>query len=198
METVRVKDAGTYHHCVRVSQGARLLAKAAGLNETEQKLVEFTGLFHDVGKVGVPNEIINKPGRLTDEEFLIMKAHPELSAQILQPLEHVEFFKKIIPGVLYHHERYDGRGYPEGVYGEDIPLAARMVLVADTYDAMTVTRAYRVGLPSEVAYKELLDFAGRQFDPRLAKIFVEAHPTWGKPDEKIFEEMNETVLRSAA
>jgi putative nucleotidyltransferase with HDIG domain len=198
METVRMKDEATYLHCIRVSRGSRLLAKAAGLNEFEQKIVEFAGLFHDIGKVGIPDSVLNKPAKLTEDEYKIMQSHPDLSVQILQPLSQIRFFQMIIPGVKHHHERYDGKGYPVGVFGEEIPLASRMILVADTYDAMTADRVYRKGLSKEVAYKELQDFAGRQFDPRLVKIFLEAHPTWKEPDQKIFEEMNETVLRKAA
>lgn len=199
MESVRMKDEGTFSHCVRVSRNARLLAKAAGLGEHDQRVVEFAGLFHDVGKVGVPDAILNKPGRLNDDEFEIMKLHPEKSVQIISPLaDSLAFFKELVPGVLYHHERFDGHGYPDGVFGEEIPLAARVILVADTFDAMTATRAYRKGLPAEVAYKELKDFAGRQFDPRLVQIFLEAHPTWGPKDMKIFEEMDRMVLKPVA
>ncbi len=193
-----MKDAETYHHCVRVSRGARLLAKAAGLNELDQKIVEFAGLFHDIGKIGIPDEILLKPARLTEQEFAVMKDHPELSVQILEPLAHVEFYYRLIPGVRHHHEWYDGRGYPAELEGDQIPLASRMVLIADTYDAMTADRAYRKGRAPEVAYKEIIDFAGRQFDPQLAKIFVEAHPKWGPKDLKVFDEMNHTVLKMAA
>jgi putative nucleotidyltransferase with HDIG domain len=197
MEMVRVKDQETYHHCVRVSQGTRLLARAAGLSELDQKIAEFAGLFHDIGKVGVPDEILLKPSKLTDAEYEIMKSHPVKSVQILQPLSHIPFFRMIMPGVLHHHERYDGRGYPHGLKGEDIPITARLVLVADTYDAITAHRAYRQGRTPQVAYQELRDFAGRQFDPHLVKIFLEAHPTWTERDRVIFQEMNETVLKAA-
>lgn len=198
METVRVKDPATYEHCIRVSRGSRLLARAAGLDEHDQKIVEFAGLFHDIGKIGVPDDILLKPAKLTEEEFAVMKSHPEKSVQILMPLAHIEFYKRLLPGVLHHHERYDGRGYPANIEGDAIPLASRMILVADTYDAMTADRAYRRGLAPEVAYKELADFAGRQFDPHLVKIFLEAHPRWKDGDYKIFEEMNNEVLKRAA
>jgi putative nucleotidyltransferase with HDIG domain len=198
MQTVRIKDVGTYEHCIRVSQGARLLAKAAGLNELDQKIVEFAGLFHDVGKIGVPDEILLKPSRLTDEEFEVMKLHPEKSVEILQPLAHIEFYSRLIPGVRYHHERFDGSGYPHEVAGEEIPLESRLILVVDTFDAMTADRAYRKGLPPSVAMQELKDFAGRQFDPRLVKIFCEAQPKWNANDYKIFEEMTQEVLKRAA
>jgi putative nucleotidyltransferase with HDIG domain len=197
MESVKVKDPETYNHCIRVSKGSRLIAKSAGLNEIEQKMVEFAGLFHDVGKVGVPDHILLKPGKLTDDEFTVMKSHPEISVKILEPLAAVEFYAKLIPGVMHHHERFDGKGYPVGVMGEEIPIYARMILIADTYDAMTSTRTYRKGLAPEVAYQELKDFAGRQFDARLVKIFIEAHATWRDADNKIFEEMKNSVLKAA-
>ena len=162
-------------------------------------MAEFAGLFHDVGKVGVPDSILLKPAKLTEEEFNVMKSHPEKSVQIIQPLaDKVAFFQNLIPGVLHHHERFDGKGYPEGVWGEDIPLTARMILVVDTFDAMTANRAYRTGLPAEVAYKELQEFAGRQFDAQLVKIFLQVQPTWSANDFQIFEEMNVQVLKIAA
>ena len=199
MEMVKVKDLATYEHCVRVSRSSRLLAQAAGLSETEQKIVEFAGLFHDIGKVGIPDSILLKPAKLTSEEFVLMKTHPEKSVQIIQPLANsVEFFSHLVPGVLHHHERYDGNGYPNKVSGESIPLTSRVILIADTFDAMTATRAYRNGLPKEVAYKELSDFAGRQFDPRLVEIFLKAQPKWGLREMRVFEEMNQTILKIAA
>ncbi len=195
MAAVRARDRETHDHCVRVSRGARHLAKAAGLSDFEQMVVEFVGLFHDIGKIGVPDHILLKPGKLTPEEMEIMKEHPRLSARILEPLAHIEFFGRLIPGVLHHHERYDGAGYPEGVKGDAIPLPARIVLIADTFDAMTADRAYRKGLPAEVAYKELRDFAGSQFDPHLVKIYLEAKPKWNERDEAVFRDMNELVLK---
>lgn len=198
MQSVKAKDIDTHDHCVRVSKGSRILAKAAGLDEFEQRMCEFAGLFHDIGKIGVPDNILNKTGKLTDSEYHVMKSHPEISVQILEPLSTVEFYKSLLPAVLHHHERFDGRGYPIGVLGEEIPLHSRIILVADTYDAMTSSRAYRKGLAPEVAYKELQDFAGRQFDPRLVDIFLEIHPRWRESDNKIFAEMQNTVLKVAA
>jgi putative nucleotidyltransferase with HDIG domain len=198
MQTVRVKDVATFEHCMRVSKGTRLLAQAAGLNELDQKIVEFAGMFHDIGKIGIPDEILMKPAKLTNAEFNIMKEHPEKSVEILQPLAHVEFYARLIPGVRYHHERFDGSGYPHEISGEDIPLVSRLILVVDTFDAMTADRAYRKGLPPEVARQELKDFAGRQFDPRLVKIFCEAQPKWRKEDYLFVQEMEEEVLKRAA
>jgi putative nucleotidyltransferase with HDIG domain len=194
MSTVKQKDVDTFDHCVRVSRMSKLLASAAGLNEFDARIVEYAGLFHDIGKVGVPDEILLKPAKLTEEEYQIMKSHPVLSAKILDPLGHLEFFGKTLPGVLFHHERFDGRGYPEGVKGEDIPLASRIILVVDTFDAMTWSRPYRKGLSAEVAYKELADFAGRQFDPKLVDIFNSVHPRWKMRDLKVFSEVNNGVL----
>lgn len=196
MEAVRAKDPETHDHCVRVSRGSRLLARAAGLSLSEQTMIEFVGLFHDIGKIGVPDHILFKPGKLTPEEMEIMKEHPRMSAQILEPLAHMEFFRRLIPGVLHHHERYDGAGYPIGIKGDEIPLPARIVLIADTFDAMTADRAYRKGLPAEVAFKELRDHAGTQFDPHLVKIYLEAKPKWNEREDAVFREMNELVLKS--
>ena len=197
MEAVKVKDKETYEHCVRVSRATRLLAKAAGFNELDQKVAEFAGLFHDIGKIGVPEHVLNKPAKLTDEEYTIMKAHPEMSVQILQPLSGVDFFARLMPGVLHHHEWFDGRGYPHKIMADDIPIEARLVLIADTYDAMTADRIYRKGRAPEVAYKELQEYAGRQFDPELVKVFLDSHQKMAS-DMHIFDEMNQTVLKRAA
>jgi putative nucleotidyltransferase with HDIG domain len=199
MEMVKAKDPETYHHCIRVSHGARLLAAAAGLSETEQKSVEFAGLFHDIGKVGIPDAVLLKPSKLTDDEYKLMMSHPVLSAQILKPLEEIDFFRRLLPGVLHHHERFDGQGYPNGVSGEGIPLASRMILIADTFDAMTAERPYRKGLPAEVAYAELKVYSSRQFDPRLVAIFLEVHPRRSEfAERRMFQEMNTTVLKRVA
>ena len=117
-------------------------------------------MFHDLGKMGIPDSILLKPGRLTPEEEEIMRAHPVKSAEIVSPLTQVPFFKGVIPGIKHHHERFDGKGYPDGVLGENIPLIARIILIADTFDAMTTTRPYRNGMDHQFAYKELKLFAG--------------------------------------
>ncbi len=192
-----MRDAETYRHCIRVSRGARLLARAAGLAEIDQRTVEFTGLFHDIGKVGIPENILNKPGRLTEQEMGVMKDHPELSVKILQPLARIDFFSRLIPGVLHHHEWFDGRGYPHCIEGEKIPLESRIVLIADTFDAMTADRPYRKGRSADIALAEIQKFSGSQFDPQLVKIYLQAQPTWGPQDTVVFEEMNQTVLKIA-
>jgi HD-GYP domain-containing protein (c-di-GMP phosphodiesterase class II) len=199
MRTVELKDPETASHCVRVGRGSRLLAQAAGLDQYMQKLCEFAGLFHDIGKIGVPDEILFKPAKLTEEEYNRMKEHPELSVEALKPLAEVSpFVRDLLPGVRHHHERFDGRGYPVGKMGDAIPLEARIILIADTFDAMTATRAYRKGLPPEAAYAELELHAGRQFDPRLVKVFLEAQPRWTREEKKVAHEFAGTVYKQVA
>ncbi len=188
MQALRERDPYTYGHCRRVSRNAKLLAAAAGLSEAEQAIVEFGSVFHDIGKMGIPDEILLKPGRLTDEQEKIMREHPVKSAEIVAPLEKVPFFKEVVPGILHHHERIDGLGYPFGLKGEQIPLHARIILIADTFDAMTTNRPYRKGMANEIAYKELRTFSGRQFDSQLVKVFLEAHPRWNAFEEEISEQ----------
>lgn len=188
LQALRERDPYTYGHCRRVGRYARLLAKAAGLNEFEQRVVEFSAMFHDIGKIGIPDYILLKEGRLNQEEERLMREHPLKSVEIIQPLANVPFFNATLPGIRYHHERIDGAGYPDGISGDEIPLNARIILISDTFDAMTTTRSYRKGLPIEHAYKELKQFSGRQFDPHLVQIFLAAHQTWGPIEEEITEE----------
>ncbi|MNJ94661.1 Cyclic di-GMP phosphodiesterase response regulator RpfG [compost metagenome] len=178
MQALKVVDPVTYAHCCRVGEMSRKLARDAGLNEYQQKLAEFAGLFHDIGKIGISQDIIAKPGKLDPDEVVIMKSHPVLSEEIIQPFARHEFFKQILPGIRGHHERVDGTGYPDKILGDDINILARIILVVDTYDAMSQTRAYRKGLPDEVVYAELHRCSGTQFDPQLVKTFLQAHETW--------------------
>ena len=129
----------------------------------------MAGLLHDVGKIGVPEEVLQKTGKLTPAEFDQMKKHPEIGARILQDVRQM---KHVIPGVLYHHERYDGRGYPTGLAGTEIPLMGRIICLGDCFDAMTSNRTYRRALPIEVAMAEIQRCAGTQFDPVLAEAFL--------------------------
>lgn len=178
LETLKKSDPGTFEHCLRVGEYSRLLAKNAGLNEYQQKMAEFAGILHDVGKMGVGPEITHKPGKLTDSEYEVMKEHPVYSEEIIQPLSIHEFFRQVIPAVRSHHERVDGKGYPDKLHGEDIPLVSRVILIVDTLDAMGQDRAYRKGLPVEIIYKELKKFSGSQFDQALVNIFLESHASW--------------------
>lgn len=198
LQALKERDPYTYGHCRRVARNAKLLAQAASLNEYEQKVVEYASIFHDLGKIAIPDSVLLKPGRLTNEEQAIIRVHPIKSAEILQPLTNIQFFKDIIPGVRHHHERLDGKGYPDRIQGDEIPLVARIILIADTFDAMTTTRPYRKGLTNEVAYRELKQFSGRQFDEQLVKIFVQSHTKWGTLDEEITEEFVSSHFKRAA
>jgi HD-GYP domain-containing protein (c-di-GMP phosphodiesterase class II) len=166
---VDAKDAYTCGHSERVALLSRHLATQIGLTEHEIERVYMAGLLHDVGKIGVPEAVLQKPGKLTAEEFEQMKKHPEIGARILADIKQV---KDILPGVLHHHERYDGKGYPFGLAGENIPLMGRILCLADCFDAMTSNRTYRKALPLEVALTEIRRCSGTQFDPGLAEAFI--------------------------
>ena len=128
------------------------------------------GLLHDVGKIGVPDAIINKKERLTDEEYDVIKKHPVIGKQILETIKEMP---NLSSGARWHHERFDGKGYPDGLAGEDIPEVARIIAVADAYDAMTSKRSYRDTLPQDKVREELINCSGTQFDPRFAQVMVE-------------------------
>ena len=198
LRTLRERDPYTYGHCHRVARNAKMLAQAAGLNERDQTIVQHASLFHDLGKLGIPDSILLKPARLTAEEAAIMREHPLKSVEILTPLSKIPFFGSLIPGITHHHERIDGAGYPFGVKGEAIPLAARIILISDTFDAMTTHRPYRQGMSTEIAYRELKQFAGRQFDPHLVKVFLESHPHWGDFEEETTQEFVAANFRRVA
>jgi HD-GYP domain-containing protein (c-di-GMP phosphodiesterase class II) len=198
LQCLKERDPYTYGHCRRVARNSRLLAQAAGLTESEQRVIEFASMFHDLGKLGIPDQILLKPGKLTAHEEEIVRLHPVKSAEIIQPLSPIAFFRATIPGIRHHHERIDGEGYPDRIRGTQIPLEARIILIADTYDAMTTSRPYRRALASEIAYKELKQFAGRQFDPQLVQVFLKAHPGWGQYEEEITEEFVARHFKRAA
>jgi HD-GYP domain-containing protein (c-di-GMP phosphodiesterase class II) len=167
--SIDAKDPYTRGHSERVGHLASRLALAAGLDPQQAERYRIAGLVHDVGKIGIPEAVLSKAGKLTPAEFEIIKKHPEIGYQILRdiPLMH-----DILPGVLHHHERFDGRGYPHKLAGENIPLIARMLALADTFDSMISTRAYRPALPRQRVLEEIRNCSGSQFDPRLAEIFV--------------------------
>ncbi len=185
LESLKKSDPETYRHCLRVGEYSRKLARDAGFNEYQQRLAEFTGILHDVGKIGLDHSILNKPGKLTLEEQEHVRNHAIYSAEIVEPLTHHEFFATINPSIRAHHERIDGLGYPDKLRGEEIPVLARVVLIVDTLDAMGQDRVYRKGLPLDVIYKELERFSGQQFDPQLVSIFLSAHKHWAlEPTEQ--------------
>ncbi len=166
---VDAKDPYTQGHSQRVAEYATELARYLGLPQTELDLVFITGTLHDVGKIGIPDAILKKPGRLEDEEREIMETHPVLGEVIVRKVPQLV---ATLPGVRHHHERWDGKGYPDRLAGESIPSMARILAVADTYDAMTSDRPYRKGLAVEIALGEILKGAGTQFDPELSPAFV--------------------------
>ncbi|MGE0787503.1 MAG: HD domain-containing phosphohydrolase [Sandaracinaceae bacterium] len=163
-------DRYTSGHSERVAAYAQILAIKLGLPEEEVEIVRQAALMHDIGKIGCVMNL-NKPGKLSQEEYEIFKQHPGYGRDILEP---ITFLHPLLPGVHLHHERWDGRGYPLGLKAQDIPLIARIISVADTYDAMTSDRAYRKALPHEVAVNEIMRCSGMQFDPDCAQPFAEA------------------------
>jgi len=175
---IDAKDPYTQGHSRRVTQYSVAIAEELNLSPKEVESIRYAGLLHDVGKIGIKDSIIRKPGRLTDEEYAIIKKHPAIGAKILRP---VDFLADKIPGVLHHHEYYDGRGYPEHLTGENIPLAGRIICVADAFDAMTTNRPYRKGLTVKTAVGELQKFSGKQFDPVCVEAFIRAF------DRKLFQ-----------
>ncbi len=168
--TIDAKDRYTSGHSRRVAEYAVKIAKKMGMSEEEQNVVFITGILHDVGKIRVPEEVINKPGKLTNEEFDQIKTHPVSGYHILHGIHEDP---RIGYGSKYHHERYDGRGYPNGLAGENIPRIARIIAVADAYDAMASDRSYRKALPQDVVRKEILEGKGTQFDPEIADVMLE-------------------------
>ena len=168
--TVEAKDTYTRGHSDRVSEYSILIGKKLGLSDTDLKTLEIGGLFHDIGKIGVPDSIIQKTERLTDDEYSQIKNHPSIGAHILS---NATIFKNIIPIVKHHHERYDGHGYPSQLKGEDIPYLARIATIADSFDAMTSKRTYRDSLPIEVVKEEFAKNRGTQFDPELTDVFLD-------------------------
>jgi len=167
---VDAKDPYTRGHSDRVAQFAALLAERAGLSHEQRTALEMAAYLHDIGKIGIKEEILLKPGRLTDAEMGQMRHHPLIGANILKP---VGFPWPITPVVRHHHERWDGGGYPAGLKGEEIPLLARILTVADAYEAMVSDRPYRLGRTREEGVEELRRCAGSQFDPRLTEMFIE-------------------------
>ncbi len=165
---VDAKDSYTKGHSERVAMYAYDLAKYVGVSEEEALLIHRTGTLHDVGKIGVPDAILKKPGRLTREEEAVMQTHPALGEVIVRKVPQLA---DTLPGVRHHHERWDGAGYPDRLKGEEIPRVARFLAIADTFDAMTSDRPYRKGLPAEVAIDEIERNAGKQFEPEIALAF---------------------------
>ena len=169
-EAIDAKDTYTNGHSGRVAEYTREIAKRYGYSAAQQDEIYMMGLLHDVGKIGVPDAVINKKSRLTEEEFALIKKHPELGDRILKKIKEMP---KLAVGARWHHERYDGKGYPDGLAGEDILEEARMIAVADAYDAMTSRRSYRNIMSQADVRKEIEDCRGTQFDPVFADIMLQ-------------------------
>ena len=168
--TVEAKDTYTRGHSDRVSEYSVLIGEKLGLPEDQIKTLRIGGLFHDIGKIGIPDSILLKPDKLSDDEYSQIKNHPSIGAHILGS---AEIFKDIIPVVKHHHERYDGNGYPSRLKGEEIPYIARIAAVADTFDAMTSRRSYRGPIDIEHVKEEIKRCEGTQFDPQIAEVFLD-------------------------
>lgn len=168
--TVEAKDSYTRGHSDRVSEYSILIGKYLGLSEDDINTLKIGGLFHDIGKIGVPDSILLKTEKLTDDEYSEIKNHPTIGAHILST---ATIFQDLIPIVKHHHEKYDGTGYPSKLKGEDIPLFARIAAVADTFDAMTSKRTYRDALPLDIVTAEFEKCKGTQFDPKITDVFLD-------------------------
>ena len=169
-KTIDAKDAYTNGHSERVAAYSKEIARRYGYSDDRQEEIYMMGLLHDVGKIGVPDTVINKPGKLTDEEFAMIKNHPAKGAEILSTVSEMP---KLVTGARWHHERYDGRGYPDGLKGDDIPEEARIIAVADAYDAMTSHRSYRDIIPQDHVKSEIEKGMGSQFDEKFARIMLD-------------------------
>ena len=168
-KAVDAKDERTSQHSQRVSQYSVMIAKELGFDEHECENLRRAALMHDIGKIGIPDNILNKPARLTDDEYAIMKSHVTRGAEILKDFT---LIKDVVAGARYHHERYDGRGYPDGLKGEEIPLYGRIIGVADAFDAMTANRVYRKQMDFDYVLNEMKKGRGTQFDPQVVDIML--------------------------
>ena len=177
---VDAKDSYTEGHSRRVAIYTRMIAKEMGYQEEELDRIYYIALLHDCGKIGIPDNILGKPGKLTDKEFEIIKSHTTRGGEILSNFKSLENAGE---GALYHHERYDGKGYPKGLKGEEIPLIARMICAADSYDAMNTSRVYREKLSKDYIISEFENHKGTQFDPKIADIMLSLIKE-GKIDEE--------------
>ncbi|MDP2644703.1 MAG: HD-GYP domain-containing protein [Desulfobacterales bacterium] len=167
---IEAKDPYTRGHAERVNQYCLWISQKMELDPEKENILKWASILHDIGKIGIPESILNKQAKLTDEEYEVIKSHPEKGRNIIKPLEQLS---GSVPGVLHHHERFDGTGYPYGLMGEEIPFIARIIAVADTFDAINSDRAYRAAKPPEVALAIIEESSGTQLDPEIVKVFRE-------------------------
>ncbi|MFI7443791.1 HD-GYP domain-containing protein [Nonomuraea indica] len=170
-QAVETKDYYTRGHCTRVSRASTMIAEEIGMGRERLRAIGYAGMLHDVGKLGVPTKVLQKEGPLTEEEFAAIQLHPMRGLEIVRG---IDFLDEAYAGIMHHHERHDGKGYPMGLAGDEIPEFARIIAVADAFDSMTSDRSYRGARPVEVAVRELHKGAGTQFDPVMVTAFVKA------------------------
>jgi putative nucleotidyltransferase with HDIG domain len=182
---IEEKDRYTQGHSKRVAHYASLMAEHLGLTDSEHQDLVFAAHLHDIGKIGISEKLLNKPGTLSPEEFEAFKTHPIKGVKILEPLE---FLGHLLPVIEAHHERFDGQGYPNGLKGGEIPYFARIIAVCDTFDAITSERSYRSSRPFHDAIQEIQDSSGTQFDPQVAKAFIQVFHKELKDGKKPFPE----------
>jgi putative nucleotidyltransferase with HDIG domain len=178
VKALEAKDEYTKGHSERVTHYSLEIGKMIP-DDIDLEKMRVAGILHDLGKIGVPETVLNKPGKLSDKEFEMVRKHPELGVEILEP---IEFLRDVFPIILHHHEKYDGTGYPCGLKGKVIPIESRVLAIADTFDAMTSTRAYRKALTIEEAKVEIKRCSGTQFDPEFASIFLNIHQELSIPE----------------
>ncbi len=164
-----LKDLNTGVHSTRLAEWGMRVGQELGLEESELQNLEVAALLHDIGKMGIPDSILRKPGRLDPDEYALMKKHPEYGWAVLRMLPG---FERAALDILHHHENFDGKGYPAGLQGSEIPIVSRIVTVIDAFDAMVSSRPYRVGLPHEEAIRRLIESSGTQFDPDVVRCFI--------------------------
>jgi response regulator RpfG family c-di-GMP phosphodiesterase len=185
IKALEAKDFYTRGHSQRVTVYSVAIGRAMRLPPGQVEDLRRASILHDLGKIGVREAVLNKPGRLSDDEFKEIMCHPEVATKILEP---IPFFRPLLPAILHHHERFDGKGYPAGLSGPEIPLESRIMAISDTFDAMTSTRAYRKALPMDAANAEIQRCAGTQFDPEIVPFFIETQGRIDVPDDLILPE----------
>jgi HD-GYP domain-containing protein (c-di-GMP phosphodiesterase class II) len=183
-QAVETKDFYTRGHSDRVSRGSVMIARQIGMRGERVEAIRYAGMLHDVGKLGVPTRVLQKTGKLTEEEYAAIQLHPYRGLDIVRE---IGFLDEALAGIMHHHERIDGRGYPMGLAGDEIPEFARVLAVADAFDSMTSTRSYRGARPVEEAIAELRKWSGTQFDPAFVDAFVAAikRDGWQRPEPSV-------------
>ena len=191
IKALEAKDYYTRGHSQRVTIYSLAIAAELGMKGEEMEALRRASVLHDLGKIGVREAVLNKPGRLSEEEFTNIVRHPETAVRILEP---IPFFRPLLPAILYHHERFDGKGYPSRLAGKNIPFASRIMTIADTFDAMTSTRAYRKALPASDAIAEIRRCSGTQFDPDIVPAFLACQSKIVIPDEVSLPENSDDAI----